>query len=132
MHGACCSSSTLNMQLWQNCSGSGDAAIEATVLAEMPMYLSHNRGFSFEGWGAPVTEAAVGRRTIVLDDVVNSHVGAVVGARMVLTDLVQGFGMAESPQLTAEGAVRVRYFRGQEINALAEAAGLAITDDTLE
>lgn len=116
-----------------NSGAGGDAAVEATVVAHpaRSMYLGHNRGFG-EAWGPSVSSAAVGRHTIALDDVTQTPVGNIISARMVLTDLLQGFGIAESPQLTPDGAVRRRYFRdGQRLGPMIEKQGLDVTDETL-
>lgn len=117
-----------------NCGTAGDAAVEATVVANLTrsMYLSHTRGGYQEAWGPPARSGPVGRHTIVLDDITQTAVGTVVGARMVLTDLLQGFGLAESPQLTADGAVRLRYFRdGQRLGPIVQSHGLVATDESL-
>lgn len=53
-------------------------------------------------------------------------------ARLLLNDLVNEFGLAEIPQLRADGAVRLRYFTDPAMSTLAETDGLPTTNDQVD
>jgi hypothetical protein len=127
--------SLLAHQAVNRCGTSGEAAIEATLLAEIPVQLADSAGpTSNDTWGHQTTTAPVGRHTVDLDEIVGSGKGLAIAARQVLNDLAQGFGIPESPQLTAEGALRIAYFPRLDQHRLRRDApyhGLATTTDTL-
>jgi hypothetical protein len=117
-----------------NCGATGEALVEATIVSGMTMQLGQSRGFAGDRWGREIEEAPVGRHTVDLDEIVGTGRGLIVAARMVINDLVQGFGLAESPQLSNTGALRIRYFaqphHGQ-LRVQAGNLGLDITEETL-
>lgn len=121
------------------CGADGDAAVEVTVLGDMPMQLADasNEFSVYETWShLKIEHAPVGRHTVNLDEITGTTQGLVTAARIVLNDLVQGLGIAESPQLTADGALRIKYFgrdRGtrDQFRALAEGYGLEISEEAL-
>jgi hypothetical protein len=67
-------------------------------------------------------------------DVLNSHQELLITARLLATDLFQAFGIPEVPQITKEGALRMRYFvdrRQQFLTDWATQHGVGVTNATL-
>lgn len=78
--------------------------------------------------------ALVERRTVDLDEIISSSKGLAIVVHLVLDDLVQGFGIPEVPQLTADGALRIGYFPHAYQHRLCRDAAsfdLETTNDTL-
>lgn len=117
------------------CGTYGEAVIEVTLLAGMPMQLGQAFGHVLgDIWGHQIKAAPVGRRTINLDEIASSGKGLAIAAHLVLNDLIQGFGFPEVPQLTADGAIRIRYFPREyhdHIRNVVKHSDLEITTDTL-
>ena len=118
----------------ENCGASGDAVVATTIITPSRMHL----GYWTRAQGAwnelAVPSAPVGRHTIDLYDVLEGR-GFVVSARTIVTDLLQGFGLAESPQLTRDGDFRIRYFARQlhaRVTAAAERLGVGVSDEQLD
>lgn len=119
----------------RNCGAAGEALIEATLIADHPMRLGHPRGAPSDSWNSGSVESApIGRHTVDIDEITKSSTGLVIAARMVLNDLVQGFGVAESPQLTPDGALRRPCFRNRargHVEQEAERFGLELVGEQL-
>jgi hypothetical protein len=117
-----------------SCGVEGDAAIEIALTSELAMNLVHGRGhFSIGGsWNQrPVTAAPASRHTVDLSTVADSPTGLLATSSLCLTDLVQSFGVIETPQFTADGAVRVKYgSNGARIEPEAQRLNLTVTDET--
>jgi Putative DNA-binding domain len=117
-----------------NCHTGGDAAVEARLFCYRGAKLSHGRGhFSGGYWTEQqVNGTAPSRHTIALDAVSESALELVIATRTVVTDLLQSFGLAECPQITANGTIRHRYWRNTEhVQEQCTQLGLATTEDTI-
>lgn len=113
-----------------HCGAVGDVVAQAQIVVsgQRECWLVYSRQgprFQFEGSHA-VYSFPVSRHQINLDDC-QTGAGAVIAARMLLTDLFQFMGVAEVPQISANGELRRRYFRTDYVGALekwAEANGV--------
>jgi hypothetical protein len=130
-----CSLHALAKHAVVNCRAGDDALVEATLISDGSMMLSHDRSFGRSTWNQyPVVQAPTGRHTLDLDDILTSPHSLLIAARTVLADLLQGFGVAESPQLTPDGGVRIKYFDSRverQVRQEAARLGLLVTEETI-
>jgi hypothetical protein len=128
----------------------GDAVALATLLGPrveddlgvqvaQPIALLHNRPYAM--WERvprtrSLTNFPVSRHTISLDSIAGNPTERLVATRLVLTDLVQGFGLAELYQVRPTGEVRGRYwsrhYQPSLITRWAEEADVTLVDTTVE
>ena len=106
----------------RNTATSGDAAVEVTLISSTPMALHQNRSFSDDQYGPPTAQLTPSKHTIALDDVVGAAPSLLAVTRLVLTDVVQGFGLAEPLQLTSAGGARRIYWNSSSQARLADEA----------
>jgi hypothetical protein len=96
------------------CGAVGDAIAEAQIVGPdaRPYLIGHHRQGPWHEWtGARrVSSFPTSRHQINLEDC-RSAQGLLIAARMFLTDVFQVFGVAEVPQITADGELRRPYFR---------------------
>jgi hypothetical protein len=120
----------------------GDAVVHASLLSTNPqspqpapkVALVQNRALGFWdqiGRTRPLTRLPSSRHTINIDGPVDSAPERLVAARLILTDLVQAFGLAEVFQINATGALRSRYWR-TPVDQWATAASATIVPTTLD
>jgi hypothetical protein len=101
---------------------------------EPEIALVHNRPYGFVDLlprTRPLSRLPTSRHTISTDAAAASVQERLVVARLVLTDLVQGFGLAEVLQITLNGALRTRYWRGS-VEHWKTSAGVKTVTTTLE
>lgn len=114
------------------CGALGDAAVEVTLRNTKPMLLVYPRGSHGTYNEHALSRAPTGRHTVDLDDAIASPSALLMVTRMLVTDLAQAFGLPESPQITADGALRVRYWQDIErVRKVATDWGLDVTEETL-
>jgi hypothetical protein len=120
----------------------GDAVVLASLVGsrfqtestpEPGIALVHNRQYGWEllPRTRPLSRLPTSRHTISVDAAAASVQERLVAARLVLTDLVQGFGLAEVLQITPDGALRARYWR-ESVEQWTTAAGIQTVTTTLE
>jgi schlafen family protein len=117
------------------CGTTGDAVMSITIACPWELVLSHGRD-GFEGTWTDFTIAAKpkGARTISLDEAFVPGSGKVAAAALLLSDLVQTLGVANSPQLAPSGEVRIRYYssnRQQHVTEEAKRTGIHVSDQTI-
>lgn len=99
--------------------------------------LVHFRGFTqtVQVWpGARPLKSQLRLTHSINLDVLSDRRDLLITARMLLTEIFQGCGVAEVPQLTQEGAIRRKYFandRQQGLRRWAEDAGIEVTEEQL-
>lgn len=128
----------------------GDAVTLATLLGprtqndhavkvDLPIAVLHNRQFAM--WKRvprtrSLTRFPVSRHTISLDSIASNPTERLVATRLVLTDLVQGFGLAELYQVRPTGEIRRQYwsrhYQQSLITEWAEKAGVTMVDTTID
>jgi hypothetical protein len=127
----------------------GDAVACATLLgprspadgqaaADQPITLLHNRQFGI--WqplprSRPLATFPVSQHTISLDSVAANVQERLVAVRLLLTDVVQGFGFPEVLQIHPDGTLRRRYWGGiyrDIVTQWAEAKGVEQVDTTVD
>jgi hypothetical protein len=118
----------------------GDAVVLASLVTSPTGQagLFHSRS----GWGygdrvhdtLSVTSQVVSEHTIDLEAVASSTTELLAAAHLVMTDLVQAFGLPEPYQLTPEGAVRLPYFGREQqplVTTWADANGVEVLRTTV-
>src|SRR5690606_7390542 len=97
-----------------NCKAGGDAAVAATLLGPESgevvgtglVLVGATQG-TVEALGSrPITTAPISRHSMSLDAAYTSGSELVSIGSLLMSDLVQAFGLAESRQLTRDGAIR--------------------------
>jgi hypothetical protein len=122
----------------RRCGAVGDAIVVCQILTagDRPYTLAHSR----QGYPAPFDGARAvysfprSRHQLNLEECQHGT-GLLVGARMLLTDLVQFVGLAEVTQITPDGALRKQYFLGTQfwgVEQWANAQGAQIVDTLLD
>lgn len=109
-----------------------------TRTVKVPIALLHNRHYSM--WErVPRTKSLVefpaSRHTISLDSVLTNPKERLVAVRLLLTDLVQGFGLPELYQIQSSGGLRRPYWSTQQrpfIVRWAEQSGVPLVDTTAD
>lgn len=120
----------------------GNALIRAQlypVWGEQPLRLTYNRGFGrgfCDSLGDRImTDAgAPPERVAPLDALATDGPDLVAAAYLLATDVFQEFGWAEAAQLTSDGRVRLRYWREEWQDRVAQwaaTAGITTTQETL-
>lgn len=119
----------------------GDAVVLASLVtsptAEARLFQARS------GWGygdrvhytEPVQSQMVSEHTIDLEAVVSSTRELLATAHLVMSDLVQAFGLPEPYQLSPEGAVRLPYFGREQqpvVSRWAEANGVEVVTTTVQ
>jgi len=68
-----------------------------------------------------------------IDDLAEDGPPLVAATYDLATGLFQGFGFPEALLLTSDGAIRIKYWRGnrEKLRAWASTAGVQISDETL-
>lgn len=120
-----------------HCGAVGDAVAQAQIVLSgtRECWLTYSRQgppLQFEGSRA-VYSFPVSHHQINIDEC-QTAAGALIGDRMLLTDLFQFLGVAEVPQISASGELRRRYFRTDYVTSLekwAEANGVQMTTSLL-
>ena len=74
----------------------------------------------------PPAEAAAG-----LDGLTQAGPDLVAASALLVNQLAQAFGLAETPQISRDGQVRRRYWSGSQVITWAEQQGVEITDETI-
>jgi hypothetical protein len=125
-----------------NCRAGGDAVVCSTLLGpesgdevDTGLFLVQWRGGFVDALGSrPVFETPVSRHSFSLDAAYNSGPEIVSIASMLMSDLVQTFGLAESLQLTPVGVIRRQYLdqdARRDVEAWANARDVEVTDETV-
>jgi hypothetical protein len=117
------------------CGVEGIAAIELALTSDLPMSLVHGRGEFRQGgsWNErPLLVAPTSRRTVDLSAVATGPVALLAATSLCLADLFQGFGVIEPPQVTADGAIRVRYWSNRaQVERESARLNFNLTEETL-
>lgn len=123
----------------ENCGAWGDALIEARVVSADRSRLAylgpHNHPEPVAGGSElPTPVAAVSRHTAVVDGLARLGEQLLATTRLVATDLFHAYGSPEVRQITPDGRLRYRHFRGGEaqLRPWAESRSLEVTDETVE
>jgi hypothetical protein len=119
-----------------NCGARGDALAVVTLLARTPgdMIMGHTR--HFDSWHEWTSSKKLGTirtlrpRGLNLDAIETDPRERLVSARLLLTDLFHGFGIAEVPQITADGQLRTRYWNARRLESWRSMAAVPRTDET--
>ena len=126
---------------FENARTQGEAVVCAVIVEtepRLPTYLLHARHF---GFGERLHGSHALLPNVVSEHSVNitaiAHTGPELlgGSYLILSDLFQGFGVAEPLQLTPHGEVRRRYYGRDVQQALApwaESTGVTVVDSTVE
>jgi hypothetical protein len=116
----------------------GDAIVQASI--EGPLHLGVSLTFVRQEFIAAipgtrkVQEIRVSQRQLNFEDC-KSGPGILIAVRMLMTDLVQGFGAAEVSQITPTGQLRRKYFSHSSQGVAANWArdkGVEVVDTTIE
>jgi len=120
-----------------HCGAVGDAIAQAQIVVSglRECWLVHSRqGYRSEWDGSrAVYRFPLSRHQVNLDES-QTAAGALLAARMLLTDLFQYLGVPEVPQITATGNLRRRYFRSDYFGTVekwAESARVQVTKSLL-
>lgn len=114
------------------CGAAGEAVAALTIAGSFPVELVHDRfmGLEREAGAGPLTEGVISRHTISPSAVQASPRELLHAVRLLLGDVLQGFGVPESVHITRDGELRRRMFGfgGQSANWDTWAPGFPVTD----
>jgi schlafen family protein len=115
----------------RNAGARGDAVVEARVFGPWMLLGYTHSGTSTEAYpGGLLVREARSRLTLPLQSLAGDPQDLLVATRLTLTEILNGFGRAEDPHITQEGALRTRYFpSGYEVREWAERRGVATTGE---
>jgi hypothetical protein len=120
----------------------GNALIRARLYpvgGQQPLGLTYSRGF-VSGFGDPLGDRIITstgpspERMASLDALATDGHDLIAATYLLATDVFQEFGWAEAAQLTSDGRIRLRYWKGEwqsPMERWAAQAGIATTQETL-
>lgn len=117
----------------------GDAITRMRIVPRhnVGILLSHFRTFgamSVLGTMQPLRDFEWPPHVVALEDLLEQR-GRLIAARLLLTDIVQAFGLAEVHQITPAGALRIRYFNeqnAQQFRRWAPSNHVEVVESTLD
>jgi Schlafen, AlbA_2 len=83
------------------------------------------------GLGRHILIEPESRQTVALSSLVRTSQEVIEATRLVLTDIFHAFNCAEVPYISEEGALRVPYFKDQQLVTWATAHSVKTTDERL-
>ena len=108
--------------------GFGDALVIAMLLVQGPLHLIGRGDYGLpQELGSVNADALYSRHSLPLDSLQTFSSDLLVAARLVANDLFQAFGVAETPAISPEGAIRAQAFRAtSDVTEWAASHGIAV------
>jgi hypothetical protein len=98
----------------------------------MTLHARGLHGLSAIGHGRETSGPLVSRHTVSLDALTGTVTDVLLTARILLTDIVQAFGLPEVGEITPSGALRIRHFWDrQQIQPWAENHDVVVVEEYL-
>jgi hypothetical protein len=117
----------------QNCGAYGEAVAELRVVGTaMKLHARGPHGANPAGHGHEVSGPLISRHTVSLDAITGSTTNLLLTARILLTEIMQAFGLPEVREITADGALRIQhFFDRRDVEPLAGRHGVEVVEEFL-
>lgn len=118
----------------ENTGSWGDAIVEMRLLGgNLFLTRPDPRGIRSESWNAiPINGPVISSHTVSIQTLIGSDQDLLATARLVATDLFNGFGAAEVREVDRDGRIRLNYVVDQSaIQRMANQAGVDISHERL-
>jgi hypothetical protein len=94
----------------RNTGAFGDAVVEARLMGPLMLLAYDEGGFLEPYFRTPFVRGVRSRHTLPLQSLAGDAPDLLIAVRIVLSDIVNAFGLAELPHIAPDGTIRTRYF----------------------